>query len=224
MTAVVTPLVLRDAIAEALWAHVRAQDLAEMCVYLGLEPQGEYENPFNSKRGYVRGRLLTRSMDELAELARKVVAQFGDEDLAKVLERLGAHGVAGDLKNLIFAADGPKPGIVLRDAVSNVIEIVENAEHCLVYEWPLAEHGLTWSELVDWWMERCRSTVARQEFPEAHRRGSSSPVVWLGVADRGDDPRAHAGRSLPSYTWILSALSPEIRTHVRFHVSGLAAS
>ena len=45
MTAVVTPLVLRDGIAEALWAHVRAQDLAEVCVYLGLEPQGEYENP-----------------------------------------------------------------------------------------------------------------------------------------------------------------------------------
>jgi len=35
-----------------------------------------------------------------------------------------AHGVAGDLKNLIFAADGPKPRIVLRDAINNVIEIV----------------------------------------------------------------------------------------------------
>jgi hypothetical protein len=167
MSAVVTPLVLRDAIAEALWAHVRAQDLAEVCVYLGLEPQGEYENPFDSKRGYVRGRLLTKSLDELTELARKVVAQFGDEDLAKVLERLGAHSVAGDLKNLIFAANGPKPRIVLRDAINNVIEIVENAERCLVYDRPLAEHGLTWGELVDWWMERCRSTVTRQEAARA---------------------------------------------------------
>jgi len=167
MTAVVTPLVLRDGIAEALWAHVRAQDLAEVCVYLGLEPQGEYENPFDSKRGYVRGRLLTKSLDELTELARKVVAQFGDEDLAKVLERLGVYGVAGDLKNLIFAANGPKPRIVLRDAINNVIEIVENAERCLVYDRPLAEHGLTWGELVDWWMERCRSTVTRQEAARA---------------------------------------------------------
>ncbi len=167
MSAVVTPLVLRDAIAEALWAHVRAQDLAEVCVYLGLEPQGEYENPFDSKRGYVRARLLTKSMDELAELARKVVAQFGDEDLAKMLERLGAHGVAGDLKNLIFAADGPKPRIVLRDAINNVIEIVENAEFCLVYDRPLAEHGLTWGKLVDWWMERCRCTVTWQEAARA---------------------------------------------------------
>jgi hypothetical protein len=71
----------------------------------------------------VRARLLTKSMDELAELARKVVAQFGDEDLAKVLERLGAHGVAGDLKNLTFAADGPKPRIVLRDAISRIWDV-----------------------------------------------------------------------------------------------------
>jgi hypothetical protein len=122
---------------------------------------------FDSKRGYVRGRLLTKSLDELTELARKVVAQFGDEDLAKVLERLGVYGVAGDLKNLIFAANGPKPRIVLRDAINNVIEIVENAERCLVYDRPLAEHGLTWGELVDWWMERCRSTVTRQEAARA---------------------------------------------------------
>ena len=59
-----------------------------MCVYLGLEPQGEYENPFDGKRGYVRGRLLTKSLDELTELARKVVAQFGDEDLAKTSQKL----------------------------------------------------------------------------------------------------------------------------------------
>jgi len=163
MTPVVTPLVLRDAIAGALWEYVKAQDLAEVCVFLGLEPQGEYENPFSSKRSYVRARLLNKSTDELADLARKVVAQFGAEELAAVLERMGAHGVAGDLKNLIFAADGPKPRIVLRDAINNVIEIVENAEHCLVYDRPLAEHGLTWGELVEWWMGVSRSPTTQQQ-------------------------------------------------------------
>jgi hypothetical protein len=167
MAAVVTPLFLRDAIAEALWLHVRAQDLAEVCVYLGLEPKGDYEDPFTSKRGYVRSRLLAMSLDELAELARKVVAQFGDQDLGRILERLGAHGVAGDLKNLIFAADGPKPHIVLRDAINNVIEIVKNADHCLVYDRPLAEHGLTWDDLVDWWSERCGPAVTRREAARA---------------------------------------------------------
>lgn len=163
MTAVVTPLVLRDAIAEALWEYVRAQDLAEVCVFLGLDPQDEYEDPFYSKRRYVRARVRTKSIDELADLARKVVAQFGVPELAAVLERLGAHGVAGDLKNLIFAADGPKPRIVLRDAINNVIEIVENAAYCLVYDRPLAEHGLTWGELVAWWRDLCGSATPTQQ-------------------------------------------------------------
>ena len=75
MTPVVTPLVLRDAIAGALWEYVKAQDLTEVCVFLGLKPPGEYEYPFSSKRSYVRARLLNKSTDELADLARKVVAR-----------------------------------------------------------------------------------------------------------------------------------------------------
>jgi hypothetical protein len=70
-----------------------------------------------------------------------------------VLARFGANGVDGDLKNLIFAADGPKPRIVLRDAISNVIEVVENGEYCLIYGRPLEGSGLTWRELIDWWTE-----------------------------------------------------------------------
>jgi hypothetical protein len=52
-------------------------------------------------------------------------------------------GVGAELKNLIFAANGPKPRIVLRDAINNVIEITENAEFCMVYDRPLAEAGLS---------------------------------------------------------------------------------
>ncbi|GAA2435082.1 hypothetical protein [Streptomyces lavendulocolor] len=44
---------------------------------------------------------------------------------------LGTTGVDGEFKNLISAANGPKPEIVLRDAVSNRLEIVRNAEYCL---------------------------------------------------------------------------------------------
>jgi hypothetical protein len=61
------------------------------------------------------------------------------------------RGVEGQLKNIIFASTGPKPRIVLRDAINNVVEVVENAEYCLVYDRPLGEAGLTWAELVDWW-------------------------------------------------------------------------
>lgn len=87
----VSPVALRDGICEALWEYVNARDLADVCVHLGLEPQGEGEDPFHSKRGYVRHRLVTKSLDEMVDLARKVVAQFGAPELAAVLERLGAH-------------------------------------------------------------------------------------------------------------------------------------
>jgi hypothetical protein len=61
----------------------------------------------------------------------------------------GYRGVDGELKNLIFAATGPKPKIVLTDPINNTIDITENAEYSLVYDQPLAANGLTWRELVE---------------------------------------------------------------------------
>lgn len=152
MASQVTAVDLRDAIAEALWRNVKAYDLAEFCVLLGLAPQRADEDPSYSKRVYANSRLLGLDLVGLTKIARKVDEQFGDQDLAKLLQQPGVRGVSGELRNLIFAADGPKPKIVLRDAVNNVIEIVENAQYCLVYDRPLAEHGLTWRDLVDWWV------------------------------------------------------------------------
>jgi len=105
----------------------------------------------SSKRRYVRQRLMNKTVPELIDLAGKVVEEYGDTELAAAAGKFGANGVDGELKNLIFDADGPKPRIVLRDAISNVIEVVENGEFCLIYDRPLAANGLTWRELVDWW-------------------------------------------------------------------------
>lgn len=63
-------------------------------------------------------------------------------------------GVHGSVKNLIFAANGPKPEIVLKDAVTNDIQIVENEQYCLVYDKLISEHGLLWTDLVEWWSEQ----------------------------------------------------------------------
>lgn len=65
-----------------------------------------------------------------------------------------AQGDSDDFKNLIFAANGPKPEIALVNATTNVIKIVKNEEYCLVYDRPLTEKGLLWEELVDWWCDR----------------------------------------------------------------------
>jgi len=65
-----------------------------------------------------------------------------------------AYGVNSNVKNLIFAANGPKPEIIFSDSVSNDIEIVENSDCCLVYDRPIKSHGLLWQELIDWWREK----------------------------------------------------------------------
>jgi hypothetical protein len=62
-------------------------------------------------------------------------------------------GVEKPVKNIIFAANGPKPEIVLDDAVSNDIRIVKNEEFCLVYDRPISPAGLYWKDLVTWWAE-----------------------------------------------------------------------
>lgn len=135
---------MRVAIAEALW-YQSANELADVCLALDLGgPDGD--DPFTSKRQYVRRRLHGLTSAELVALGRRAMEEYDDPggDIAAVLASIGPQGVAGELKNLIFAADGPKPRIVLRDAISNVIEIVENAQHCLVYDRPLTSSGLSW--------------------------------------------------------------------------------
>jgi very-short-patch-repair endonuclease len=85
--------------------------------------------------------------------------------------RIGS-GVRGPMKNLIFAAVGPKPEIVLDDAVNNDLRIVRNEEYCLVYDRPLAGHGLLWSELADWWADR------------EHLADQPKRAVWLSLHQR----------------------------------------
>jgi len=74
----------------------------------------------------------------------------------EIIARLefSVQGVSSEIKNLIFAANKPKPEIVLGDAIRNEIKIVKNQEYCLVYDRPVLEKGLLWEELVDWWRDQ----------------------------------------------------------------------
>lgn len=65
-------------------------------------------------------RLTGFSFSELVDLARKIDEQHEVEELSQLLAAVGVTGVDGDLKNIIFAANGPKPRIILRDAINNV--------------------------------------------------------------------------------------------------------
>jgi len=90
-----------------------------------------------ARRGYVN------------DLFSPILARLDELEDEKASDSI--RGVDGQLKNIIFASTGPKPRIILRDAINNVIEVVENAESCLVYDRQLGESGLTWGALTDWW-------------------------------------------------------------------------
>ncbi|MFJ3658818.1 hypothetical protein ACIPPR_36625 [Streptomyces nigra] len=145
----VKPETLRSAIASAV-AELKSYEVPAECVRLGLAP-GEEGEAFGSKFRYVLKRLRPLAVPELTVVARKVVDEYDVPALEQILASLGMTGVDGEFKNLIFAANGPKPDIVLRDAVSNRLEIVRNAEYCLTYTRPLDAAGLSWAALVDWW-------------------------------------------------------------------------
>lgn len=59
-------------------------------------------------------------------------------------------GVAGKVKNIIFAAT-QKPEIAFKDVLNNDIRITRNEEYCLIYDKKISEKGLTWKQLMDWY-------------------------------------------------------------------------
>lgn len=68
-----------------------------------------------------------------------------------VFSIVSLHGaVKGRPKNLIFASPD-KPDLRFRDALDNDVEIVTNADKVLVYDRPIGNDGLRWSDLQQWW-------------------------------------------------------------------------
>jgi very-short-patch-repair endonuclease len=66
------------------------------------------------------------------------------------LRRIGA-GVSGSPKYIIFASIGPKPDIVIEDAINMDIRVVRYSDQCLIYDQPPPNNELTWQMLVEWW-------------------------------------------------------------------------
>ena len=115
-----------------------------------------------SKRIYVRNRLTGVQLPQMLEIARRILDEHPESALEAMVAGTGLRGVDGEMKNLIFAADGAKPRIVLADAVSNTIDVVEGADRCLVYDRHLSPLGLSWGELVSWWSQTHREAPSDQ--------------------------------------------------------------
>lgn len=61
---------------------------------------------------------------------------------------------SGTVKNLIFASDGPKPDLILKDTLTYEIEVVTNQKHILIYDQPIPNDGLKWNDLAAWWANK----------------------------------------------------------------------
>jgi hypothetical protein len=163
---------LSEEIAEILWSGTSAYHTEAVGDRLGMPPADSGFEPMRSKRAHVRNRLARVPLDELREIARRVIEEFPEDsaDLDQLLSGSGFRGPDGEMRNIIFAADGPKPRIVLKDAISNTIEIVEGAHNCLVYDRPIGPGGLTWGGLLDWWQGRTGEGDRRAAAEGLYRR------------------------------------------------------
>lgn len=167
---------LRQEIGQAIRHTLSAGQVAGYCDSLGMPPlpDGSYAAPMSSKAAYVVERIEHVAWPELVGLARRVLDDHVAEplsDLVFEIELAAEPGVAGAPKNLIFASTGPKPDLVLIDAVNNDIEIVRNAEFCEVYDRPIdPERGLSFQELVDWWADKHAIATPREAANDLHHR------------------------------------------------------
>lgn len=124
----------------------------------------------------------------------------------------GLKSTDGQLRNLIFASAGQKPEIVLRDAISNVVEVSRHADSCLFYDRPLTTAGLTWGELTDWW--RATAALAGKDDTEVAR----SLYSRLGDSVRGNPVehlvfRTYCERYASPAARELPALLPQVYLH-----------
>jgi hypothetical protein len=74
---------------------------------------------------------LTRALKRDGFVVQQVAAQSGYPIFGVARAQAG---VAGAMKNIIFASIGEKPELVFRDTVNNDVQIVRNADKVLGYE------------------------------------------------------------------------------------------
>lgn len=153
----VSTRLVRTAMEETLRAYTRKELEEVLPEELDLTWNLEVApSEVDYKRDLIRGYVGDQDLRGLIGLARRIVAEL-DVDTTHLKSLLDAYdrggGVGTPAKNLIFAANGPKPELVLRDAVNNDIEITRNAQYCLVYDRPIPADGLRYQHLIDWWRE-----------------------------------------------------------------------
>lgn len=142
---------LIDAIAEALWWQCSATELSSVCESLGLNTKESFEDPFNSKRKYVRKLLIMKGNDDLLLLADKILTDYGDAKDAELSQEVNAHrGIYRPVEQLIFASIGHKPDITF-DLINSKLHIV-NPSGSLIYDQIIQSgQGVLLKDMENWW-------------------------------------------------------------------------
>ncbi|MDX3550114.1 hypothetical protein PV724_47525 [Streptomyces europaeiscabiei] len=183
---------------------------------LALEPPTWPFRTFDGPRGfgtYWRNHGRRDSWQARRDCIEQLLGPTRDslEDLQELeYERRFAKGPSGSFKNLIFAADGAKPQIVLRDAVNNDVEIVRHADTCLVFTDPLPPHGLTWRQMVAWWRKNHQpdadeNSAADALYRRLYRSLDSPPEQLLMIT--------YCARYAEDGGYDLPALIPQVYLH-----------
>jgi very-short-patch-repair endonuclease len=186
----VTPRKLREATGEALREAMSAAEVEQFCTGIGLAPPNPPDDvAFNSKRAYVLPRLGGKSQPDLVQIALRVLEECDDGpaaiELTSLVARADGAGVAGEMKNLIFAADGPKPQFVFSDALNNDLKAIKNSEYCLIYDREVGAPGLTWRQLGDWWADHADLT----HLPETQVWSNLLGRLYRSLGDNGAERR-----------------------------------
>jgi hypothetical protein len=103
-------------------------------------------DPFTSKRVYVNSRMQAVELERVVGMARHFLEDYDDACLEELLSRYRPTGHGGTVKNLVFGSTR-KPDLVLRDALSNDLGLI-NKDEALLFDGGIPEDGLSWRQLV----------------------------------------------------------------------------
>ncbi|MFI2429758.1 hypothetical protein ACH5A7_37775 [Streptomyces sp. NPDC018955] len=179
---------------------------------LAPEPPDWPFRTFDGPRGfgtYWRANGMSGSWQARRDCIEQILGPTRDalEDLQELeYERRFTKGPSGSFKNLIFAANGVKPEIVLRDAVNNEAEIVRHADTCLVFTDPLSLHGLTWRQMVAWWQKNHQPDADERTAANGLYRSLDSVPEQLVM-------RTYCARYAEEGGFDLPALIPQVYLH-----------
>lgn len=213
---IVSARTLRSAIENALMLYTRVDLEVVLADELKLpwHQTDSPDDPSYTKRELIAAYTPEWTVPQFVGLARRIVTEHAvhTSELADLLTEYDrSGGVGSPAKNLIFASNGPKPELVLRDAISNDIEIVRNAEYCLIFEQPIPADGLTFERLITWWRDR-------QGLTELNDRDVGLALHERLASSLGDNPVERLildvySRRYKQHGFGIPALIPQVYLH-----------